>query len=294
MNSGKLVEILGTIIENKGSAKWRYTLSDDAVIPIPRNLTPPGEVILPWASITQDAAGHWELRVRKGYSWDGCTAASDFSDGVKGLQDVLRILHESDKAALQAAGPLLGSIAHDSAYQFIDKIAAAWGRPVSEVRKWADLLFAAVMAGSDVPYGQVNRYFWAVRIAGGVFNWFGRARSRIPLNPLRWFGVLVVAGCLLAQGCATSAWHNYQVAQAEQSERDQLDAGKIPLVKTNADLIRDNWFGYVVGIALDAGAAYCVYRYVERDDRETTVHTTYNDNRVLPEPVEDDAGDIAP
>jgi hypothetical protein len=137
-----------------------------------------------------------------------------------------------------------------------------------------------------LPKVDESRPCWIARVVASVVAWFRKPRSRIGL------GAALVAGCLLAQGCATSAWHNYQVAQAEQSEREQLEAGKIPLVKTNADLIRDNWFGYVVGITLDAGAAYCVYRYVERDDREN--HTTYNDNRVLPEPAEDDAGDIAP
>jgi hypothetical protein len=240
---------------------------------IPEAYAPPAEVRHKWFEIVRGANG-WVLTIRKGYAWDGATHASDFSPGGT-VRRVMDLLAAGDIAgAVAMAAPLIGSTAHDPLYQFLTYLAKVWGQKESEVREWADLLFRALMEAAGAR-GQARRYFWAVRILGGVYRWWNRPRERISLNPLRWFAGLLVAGCILCQGCATSAWHNYQVAEAEASERAQLEAGLIPLVKTNGDIVRENWFGYVVGVALDAGAAYCIYKYVERDDRQPKNETYY-------------------
>ena len=130
-------------------------------------------------------------------------------------------------------------------------------------------------AMADAIPGELGK--WA-RLWHWVAGWWRAPRSRIGL-------ALAVCACLLAQGCATAAWHNYQVAEAERSEREQIEAGLIPLVKTNGDIIRDNWAGYVGGAVLDGVLAYCVYKYVERDDEDTTVNNSTTINNPPPDPI---------
>jgi hypothetical protein len=287
ITKAQLADVLTAIHHSGEPGDYKYHLTRDVTIPIPLALSPAVEVHHRWFSIAKDAAG-WALTVKSGYAWDGATAASDFAPGAS-MGKALALMAGGDAgAAVEAVAPLLASASHDPLYQFLEYLSSVWGRPLADVRLWADLLFRAVMEAAGAT-SQAKRYFWAVRLLGGLFNWWGRKRSRIEWNPAKWFGVLLVSACLLAQGCATSAWHNYQVSEAERSERDQLDAGLIPLVKTNGDLVRENWFGYVVGLAIDAGAAYCVYRYVEREDRRAgdVYHTEIN---YPPETVTDDSG----
>ena len=87
--------------------------------------------------------------------------------------------------AIGAAAVLIGTVSHDPLYQFIDDLAHAWDAPISVVRRWADDVFGAFLLLAGASPGKTTRFYWAVRVLGGVFNWWGRSRSR--LNPLRWF-----------------------------------------------------------------------------------------------------------
>lgn len=121
------------------------------------------------------------------------------------------------------------------------------------------------------------RPVWLVRVGLAIVAWFRKPRSRIGL---------ALAACVLLQGCATAAWHNYQVVNAERGERDQIEAGRIPLVKTNVDLVRENWFGYGVAAALDACAGVLLYRaYREWKDDGDTVYVPNVTNNYYPEPA---------
>lgn len=133
--------------------------------------------------------------------------------------------------------------------------------------------------GSLLPAAGETKLGWGARILKLLTGWWRKPRSRV--------GFLLVATAILMQGCATAAWHNYQVAEAEASERAQLEAGLIPLVKTNGDIVRDNWAGYVGGALLDGAALYFAYKYIQRDtDQVVNNNTTNNDNRTLPpEPI---------
>ena len=77
---------------------------------------------------------------------------------------------------------------------------------------------------------------------------------------------------------ATAAWHNYQVAEAEAFERAEIEAGRIPLVKTNGQIVGENLWGYAAAVAIDAATVYAVYRFVNDDDGDTVNNTTVNHN----------------
>ena len=125
------------------------------------------------------------------------------------------------------------------------------------------------------------RPVWLARVGLWLIAWFRKPRSRLGL---------VLAACVLVQGCATSAWHNYQVLEAERSEQAQLDAGRIPLVKTNGDLIRENWAGYVAGLILDAGSMLLLHKAYRdwRDDEGNIVVSPNVENNYYPVPIADD------
>jgi hypothetical protein len=78
---------------------------------------------------------------------------------------------------------------HDPWYAEINDIAAAWGWPVSRVRKLGDELFAEILVATGCPRWMARLYLTGVRAGGGIVRWFAR------LLP-----VLILAA--LAGGCS--------------------------------------------------------------------------------------------
>ena len=69
-----------------------------------------------------------------------------------------------------------------------------------------------------LPKQNETRPSWIARIAARIVAWWRKPRSRIGL------AVALAAGCALCQGCATAAWHNYQVAEAETEAEAEHEA----------------------------------------------------------------------
>lgn len=137
--------------------------------------------------------------------------------------------------------------------------------------------------GSLLPAPNEDRPTWIGRVFRAVAAWWRKPRSRI--------GLLLLCVAALCQGCATAAWHNYNVAEAESFERAELEAGRIPLVKTNGQIIGEHLWGYAAAVAIDAATVYAVYRFVNDDDGDTVNNTTVNHN-YPPEPeAEPEAGE---
>ena len=97
---------------------------------------------------------------------------------------------------------LFGFIPHDRIYSRMEKIAAAWGVDVADVRAWADDLYYAIMDAQGVPRWVSWTYFQGIRKGGGLYH--GKGGS--PLRALlRLLSVAVLAGMIAGcgQGCAT-------------------------------------------------------------------------------------------
>ena len=138
--------------------------------------------------------------------------------------------------------------------------------------------------GSLFPAPNEDRPTWIGRVFRAVAAWWRKPRSRI--------GLLLLCVAALCQGCATAAWHNYNVAEAEAFERAELEAGRIPLVKTNGQIVQENLWGYVGAVALDGLMGYAVYKLVKPDDDGDTVNNTTVNHNYPPEPeAEPEAGE---
>ncbi len=83
------------------------------------------------------------------------------------------------------------SLFHDAAYGELEEIAAAWGWRVSEVRAWADWIFAAV-GTRHAPSWMARVYFRGVRAFGGIAHFIGKAALVLVL-------AATIGGC---GGCA--------------------------------------------------------------------------------------------
>jgi hypothetical protein len=167
-----------------------------------------------------------------------------------------------------------------------DRIKAARAAGAVSQDRVTDLL---PVAGEDRP-------MWLMRVIGSLPAWWRKPRSRVGF-------VLALAG-MLAQGCATSgptvagaavgglagfvACHNYMVAESERFEKDEVAAGRIPLTKTNGDLMRDNWLVYAGSIGGGAAVGWGVARWAEDraegDDVDIHNETTINEAPPIVEP----------
>ena len=84
------------------------------------------------------------------------------------------------------------ALAHDALYAELDAIAAAWGWPLSRVRKWADDVFYGV-AVMRAPHWLARLYWRGIRAGGGIAHAVGRLLAVCVLCGL-------TAGC---GGCST-------------------------------------------------------------------------------------------
>lgn len=143
-----------------------------------------------------------------------------------------------------------------------------------------------------------SRPMWIVRVLTSLRTWWNKPRSRIGLvGPL-------LAGCLLCQGCATSAprvvgalggaaagfviCHNYLVAEQVQYEHDEVAAGRLPLSPSNGEMIWQNKWLYLGSVGAGGLTGWMVADWAsdDADNGDTINNTTNNDNRTLPpEPV---------
>ena len=102
-----------------------------------------------------------ELKILKGYAWDGCTPKFCLLDIVLGVPD--GVVHERTKRPKT----YYASLVHDALYQFLND-----DLPLS--RKDADQCFLKLMQESDFALSKL--YYWAVRCFG---NFFRRIAKRI-------------------------------------------------------------------------------------------------------------------
>lgn len=80
------------------------------------------------------------------------------------------------------------ALAHDAIYGEMDAIAAAWGWPVSRVRRWADDVFYGI-ASARAPHVLARLYWRGIRACGGIAHAVGKI-------------VAIILLAALATGCA--------------------------------------------------------------------------------------------
>lgn len=145
------------------------------------------------------------------------------------------------------------------------------------------------------PQAGESRPMWIVRVLTSLRTWWNKPSSRIGLvGPL-------LAGCLLCQGCATSAprvvgalggaaagfviCHNYLVAEQTQYEHDEVAAGRLPLSPSNGEMIWQNKWLYLGSVGAGGLTGWMIADWAsdDADGGDVVNNTTVNnDNRTLP------------
>ena len=99
-----------------------------------------------------------DITVPKRYAWDGCTPKFCVLDVLLGVPDGAVHAGTGKPKAYYA------SLVHDALYQFLD-------RELPYTRKDADDFFLRLM--TETRFLPRHLYYWAVRLFGGFFRWFG-------------------------------------------------------------------------------------------------------------------------
>lgn len=108
-----------------------------------------------------------------------------------------------------------GSVAHDTIYRELEKIAKAFGVPTSVVRRFADRVFTSVnlAENADKPFVKTvsTLTHWGVRAFGGIYH---KAKVAVIVSVL----AAAFAGC---SGCVSTFFENeddYQSPTVEKTE----------------------------------------------------------------------------
>jgi hypothetical protein len=146
--------------------KWIFVLDDDYVWSSGRRFAED--------SAYEDGSGkrrleirrNGEIRVLKGYAWDGCTPKFSLWDICVGTPDGVPNAETKKPKAYYA------SLLHDALYQFsIDGLPAPLDR-----RSEIDAVFLEILERDG--FAPRGLYFWAVRLFGGGFFHFYTRRKR--------------------------------------------------------------------------------------------------------------------
>lgn len=139
---------------------------------------------------------------------------------------------------------------------------------------------------------------WIVRIITAPLRWRRKPRSRVGWIVALACGLALatparaetpdLVAALVGGGLGMTAWHNYCVADAEAYERAQIEAGLIPMVKTNGGVFLGNWKGYFISAIVAGGASYIVARWARaEEDRAEPPVIIYPPETVKPEQPEE-------
>jgi hypothetical protein len=131
-------------ISRKWKYAWKYTLGKDEffIVHMPGAQYFQNE----WLEIIPLSEGRAQVRIKAGYSWNGCSVVPD------------------------APGTKRASCLHDALYQFSKEISKAWGVSVAAVLRMADDVFLEIMRRDKCPVAGL--YYAGVRVFGRPFRFF--------------------------------------------------------------------------------------------------------------------------
>jgi len=142
----------------RDTVKWLYELEKDFTWNSGKAVAKDYEFADPKGNVRLIIKADGAITVPKGYAWDGCTPKVCLLDVLVGVPDGAVHVRTGKPKTYHA------SLIHDALYQFLDS-----GLPYS--RGDADDFFLNLLTEN----GFIPRYvyYWAVRLFGGVFRWFG-------------------------------------------------------------------------------------------------------------------------
>ena len=139
------------------SLKWIYVLDDDCAWPSGRTFAEDCAYEDGSGKRRLEIRRNGEIRVLKGYAWDGCTPKFALWDICIGTPDGVPNAETKKPKAYYA------SLLHDALYQF-----SVVGLPVPlDKRAEIDRVFLEILTRDG--FAPRSLYYWAVRLFGGVF-----------------------------------------------------------------------------------------------------------------------------